>query len=179
MLLEGRCLGAKSSTVDYSAEIVTCFAMQATEATNSSRLVGFMKLGLETDRTVIDLGGNRQVGYANVRVHVTATVRVHVSETLVPNDAKGLTGQVVDLPSDVVEDGDWRSRIDSRRQWWVDSRGNARAAGSTAGTRRWRPRRIGVSDNGYGVSDNGEAGGAESMSGSGSLAATRRTRSAS
>jgi hypothetical protein len=143
--------------------------MQATEATNSSRLVGFMKLGLETDRTVIDLGGNRQVGYANVRVHVTATVRVHVSETLVPNDAKGLTGQVVDL----------RSRIDSRRQWWVDSRGNARAAGSTAGTRRWRPRRIGVSDNGYGVSDNGEAGGAESMSGSGSLAATRRTRSAS
>jgi hypothetical protein len=43
-----------------------------------------------------------------------------VSETLVPTDAKGLTGQAVDLPSDVfirvVEDKDWRSSIDGRRR---------------------------------------------------------------
>jgi hypothetical protein len=48
-----------------------------------------------------------------------------MSETLVPNDAKDLTGQVVDLPSDifirVVEDGDWRSRIDSRRRRWLNA----------------------------------------------------------
>jgi hypothetical protein len=29
------------------------------------------------------------------------TARMHVSETLVTNDAKGLTGQVVDLHSDI------------------------------------------------------------------------------
>jgi hypothetical protein len=28
-------------------------------------------------------------------------VRIYMSETLVPNDAKGLTSQVADLPSDV------------------------------------------------------------------------------
>jgi hypothetical protein len=68
--------------------------------------------------TVIGLSGIRHAGYPN-------SVLLHVSETLVPNDAKGLTGQVVDLPSDifirVVEDGDWRSRIDSRRRWWLNA----------------------------------------------------------
>jgi hypothetical protein len=45
--------------------------------------------------TVIDLGGDRQVGYpSSVLMHVTSTARMHVSEALVPNDAKGLTSQV-------------------------------------------------------------------------------------
>jgi hypothetical protein len=57
-------------------------------------------LGLEADRTVIDLGGDRKVGYPNSELlHVTDTVRMHVSE--VPNGLKGLTGRVVDLPSDI------------------------------------------------------------------------------
>jgi hypothetical protein len=89
-----------------------------------------VKLGLEVDRTVIEQGGDRLFGYSNsALVHATDTLRIHVSETLVPNDAKGITGQVVDLLSDifirVVEDGDWRSRIVSRRRWWVDSWRNA------------------------------------------------------
>jgi hypothetical protein len=129
-------------------EYITRFAMQSAEATNalaifgrlhdktevyrntlialssfagrSGRLVGFVELGLEADRAVIDLGGNRQVGYPNgVLVHVTNTARMDVSKALVPNDAKGLAGQVVDLPSDVfiwvLEDGDWRSRGDGGR----------------------------------------------------------------
>jgi hypothetical protein len=57
-------------------------------------------------------------------------MRMHVSETLVSTDANGLTGQVVDLPTDifvrVVEDEDWRSSIDGRKRWWVDT-----------DTRRW------------------------------------------
>jgi hypothetical protein len=71
---------------------------------------------------------------------------MHVSEKLVPNDAKSLTGQVVDLQSDIViriiEDGDWRSRIDSRRRWWVDILGSMRAAGAvvTRAARRERQR---------------------------------------
>jgi hypothetical protein len=52
-------------------------------------------------------------------------VRMDVYETLVPNDGKGLTDQVADLPSDIfiwiIEDRDWPSRIDGRRQRWVDS----------------------------------------------------------
>lgn len=75
-------------------EYVTRFAMQATEATNaltifgrlydkakvdrndliawssladrSGRLVGFVKLGVEADRTIVDVGGDSQVlGYPN------------------------------------------------------------------------------------------------------------------
>jgi hypothetical protein len=33
----------------------------------------------------------------SVLVHVTDTVRMHVSETMVPNDSKGLTDQVISL----------------------------------------------------------------------------------
>jgi hypothetical protein len=112
-------------------EFVTRFAMQAAKATialavfgglhdntevdrntlialsslagRSGRLVGFVELGLEADRAVIDLGGDRQLWYSNsVLVHVTYTARMHVSKALVPNDAKGLASQVVDLPSDVL-----------------------------------------------------------------------------
>jgi hypothetical protein len=58
-------------------------------------------------------------------MHISDTARMHVSEALVPNDAKGLTGQVVDLPCDIsirlVEERDWHSRIDSRRRLWFDS----------------------------------------------------------
>jgi hypothetical protein len=124
------------------------------------RLVGCVELDLDADRTIIYLGGDRQVGYPNiVLVHDTDAARTHVSETLMPNDAKGLTGQVVNLPSDifiwVVEDGDWRSRIDGRRRWWVDGWVSTWAAGGAAGTRRWRPRRLGGSDNRLSGSDNG------------------------
>jgi hypothetical protein len=61
-----------------------------------------MKHGLEADRTVIDVDGDRQAGYTypkSVLVNITDTVRMLVSETFVPNDAKGLAGQVVDLPT--------------------------------------------------------------------------------
>jgi hypothetical protein len=57
-----------------------------------SRLVSFMELGLEADRTVIDLGGDGQVWYPNsVIVHSTNTARRRVSEALVPHDAKVLS----------------------------------------------------------------------------------------
>jgi hypothetical protein len=50
----------------------------------------------------MDLGGDRQVGYANsVLVHVTNTVRVHVPKALIPNNAEGLTSQLVDFPNDI------------------------------------------------------------------------------
>jgi hypothetical protein len=50
----------------------------------------------------MDLGGYRQVGYTNsVLVHVTNTARMHVPEALMPNDAEGLTSQVVGLPSEI------------------------------------------------------------------------------
>jgi hypothetical protein len=81
-----------------------------------------VELGLEVDRTVINLGGGRQVWYYPniILVHVTYTASMHVSKALVPNDAKGLTSQGVDLPSDaftrVLEDGDWRSRGNGRRR---------------------------------------------------------------
>jgi hypothetical protein len=87
--------------------------------------------------------------------------------------AKGLTGNVVDLPRDifirVIEDGDWRSWIDSRRRWLVESLGSAWSAGSIAA--RWDRNASVRATTG---SDNGEAGGVGSISGSGSgsLAAT-------
>jgi hypothetical protein len=133
-LLDGRSLGAKSSTVKrvtemVTQEYVTFFAVQAAEATNAlavlgrlhdkaevdrntlialshlagrrGRLVGLVELGIEAKRTAINLGGDRQVGYANsVLVHVTNTVRMHVPEALLPNSTEGLTSQVVDLPSE-------------------------------------------------------------------------------
>jgi hypothetical protein len=154
-MLDGRSLGAKSCAAKRAAEMVTedyitNFAMQAAEVTSTEdlpniskverntlialnslagrtdRIVGFVKLGLKADRRLIDLGCDRQVGYSHrVLVRVTDTARVHVSEALVPNDAKGLTSRVVDLLSDiiiwVVENGDWRSRIDGRRWLWFDS----------------------------------------------------------
>jgi hypothetical protein len=70
---------------------------------SKGRLVGFVKLDLEADRTVIDLGGDRQVGYPNsVLVHATNTARMHVPEPLVPNmrrasRGKWLTCQVTSL----------------------------------------------------------------------------------
>jgi hypothetical protein len=111
-------------------EYVICFAMQAAEPTNAlavlerlhdkaevdrntlialsspacrrGRLGGFVQLGLEVNRAVIDLGGDRQVGYANrVLAHVTNTARMDRPEALIPNDAEGLTSQVVDFPSDI------------------------------------------------------------------------------
>jgi hypothetical protein len=103
-------------------------------------LVGFVKIGHEAGWTVIDLGGDRQVGYSNsVLVNVIDTARMHVSEALVPNDAEaeGLTGQVVDLPSaifiQVVDDSDWRSRIDRRRRLRVDRWESTWVAGGTLG----------------------------------------------
>jgi hypothetical protein len=133
--LDGRSLEAKSSTVrrfteKVMQEYVTCFAMQAAEATNAlpvleglhdraeveintlfalscragrrGRLISFVEVGVEANRAVIDLGGDRQVGYANsVLVHATNTARMHVTETLMPNNAEGLTSQVADLPSDI------------------------------------------------------------------------------
>jgi hypothetical protein len=76
------------------------------------RLVGFAKLGLEVDRRFFDLGGDIQVGYPhNILLNVTDTVRLHVSETVIsndmkgltcPNDAKGTTDQVVNLPSYIL-----------------------------------------------------------------------------
>jgi hypothetical protein len=84
------------------------------------RLVDFAELGLEADRTVIDLGDLRQDVYPrSVLLHVTDTVRMNVSETLVTNnvkclagltDAKDLTGQVLDLPSSIFF---WSSRIET------------------------------------------------------------------
>ena len=61
------------------------------------RLVGFVKPGLlKADQTFIDLGGYRQFDYPNsVLVHATDAVNMHAAEILAPNDAKGLTGQVV------------------------------------------------------------------------------------
>jgi hypothetical protein len=120
----------KCVTKMVTQEYVARFAMQAAEATNAfavlgrlhdkaevdrntlialsslacrrGRLVSFVQLRLEVNRAVIDLGGDRQVGYANsVLVHVTNTARMHVSEALMPNDAEGRTSQVVDLPSDI------------------------------------------------------------------------------
>lgn len=83
-----------------------------------------MKLGPEIVRLSISVAINK---LGSVLVYVTDTARLRASETLVPNDANGLKGQGVDLPSDifikVVDNGDWRSRINSRRRWWVDSRG--------------------------------------------------------
>lgn len=65
-------------------------------ASRRGRLVGFVKLGVEADRTVTDFGCDGQAGYPkSILAHITDTVRMHVSETLVPNDAKDLTGQVV------------------------------------------------------------------------------------
>ncbi len=100
-------------------------------AGRSGRLVGFVELGLEADRVVIDLGGNRQVGYPNgVLVHVTNTARIHVSKALVPNEAKGLASQVADLPSDVfiwvVEAGRVRPISGSRSLAapWTESTGS-------------------------------------------------------
>jgi hypothetical protein len=100
-----------------------------------------VKLDLEVDPTVIDPSVDRQAGYRNsVLAHVSDTMRMYVA------------GRVVDLPSDsfiwVVEDRDWGSRIDSRRRWLVDSRGNIWIVGGTAGIRRWRSGRFGRSDNG-------------------------------
>jgi hypothetical protein len=110
----------------------------------------------------------------SVLAHVTDTAIVHVSEPLVPNDAKGLTGQVVDLLSYifiwVVEGGDWRSRIDSRRRrLWVDSWEITWAACGAAGTRRWRPGWRSGSGSWFNRSNNGF----RSMAGPGSLASTR------
>jgi hypothetical protein len=66
------------------------------------RLVGFVQLSNEANRAVIDLGGDRQLGYINsVLVHVTNAARMHMLEALMPNDAEGLTSQVVDVPSDI------------------------------------------------------------------------------
>jgi hypothetical protein len=53
-------------------------------------------------------------------------------------DAKGLTGQVFDLPSDIliriVEDGDWRGRIDSRRRGkYMGKKWHSRQAGRLGG----------------------------------------------
>ena len=85
-------------------EYVTRIAVQAAEATNAiaffgglhdkaevdrnhlialsslagrkGKLVGFVEHGLEADRTTIDFGGNRQVGYPNsILVHVSLTRR--------------------------------------------------------------------------------------------------------
>jgi hypothetical protein len=98
-----------------------------------------VKLGLEADRTIVDCGGDKQVGY----LHVTDTARIQVSEALVPNDAKSLMGQAADL------------LIDNRRWWWVDSSGSTLAAGGTAGTRRWRPGKLGGKDNGCSRSNDG------------------------
>jgi hypothetical protein len=89
---------------------------------------------------VIDPCGDRQARYPNiVLVHVSDTVRMQVYKTLVPNDVKGLTNQVVDLRSDILigvfEYGDRRSWIDSRRWWyWADSRENTQAVSSTSDT---------------------------------------------
>ena len=87
-------------------------------ASRRGRLVGFVEFGFEADRTVVYLGGDRQTRFSNgILVHVTDAARMHTSETLVPNDAKGVTSQAVDLPSDslvrVVKNLCWRSRIDS------------------------------------------------------------------
>jgi ribosomal protein S17E len=101
VLLDRRSLGAKSSAVKRVAEMVTQeyvarFTMQAAEAKNTLAIsgglrdkskvdrntviavlraekVGFMEVGLEADRTLIDSGGGRQAGYPNsVLVHVTS-----------------------------------------------------------------------------------------------------------
>jgi hypothetical protein len=75
-------------------------------------LLDFRKLGLEVYRTVIDLDGLGRDGYPrSLLLHFTDTVRMHMSEILVPNDvkgltgpndAKGLTGQVVELQSNIL-----------------------------------------------------------------------------
>jgi hypothetical protein len=50
-------------------------------AGRAGRLVNFVKLSLEADRTLIDLGGDRQLGYLNsVLGHVTDTARNCVSK---------------------------------------------------------------------------------------------------
>jgi hypothetical protein len=69
-----------------------------------------VELGLEAERAVINLGGDRQTRYPNsVLVHVTNTTRMHMPEALMPKDAKCLSSQVVDLQRDifirVVENG--------------------------------------------------------------------------
>jgi hypothetical protein len=75
-----------------------------------------VRLGLQAIQTVIDLSGDGQLGYLNrVLVHATGAVRIHVSETLVPNDAKGLT------PSEIFirefEDGGGGSTADKHMDY--------------------------------------------------------------
>jgi hypothetical protein len=73
----------------------TLFALSSL-AGRRGRLVGFVELGFEGNRVVIDLGGDRQIGSANsVLVHVTNTARMHVPEALMPHESSGL------LPSDI------------------------------------------------------------------------------
>jgi hypothetical protein len=66
------------------------------------RLVGFVEFGFEANRAVIDIGGDRQVEYANsVLVHVANRERIDVPEALMPHNTEGLTSQVFYLPSDI------------------------------------------------------------------------------
>jgi hypothetical protein len=51
---------------------------------------GFVERDLVADRMIVDLGDDRQIAYM-------CMTRMHASKTTVPNDAKNLTGQVVDL----------------------------------------------------------------------------------
>jgi hypothetical protein len=69
--LDGRSLGAKSSSVKRAAEkvtqvYVTRFAMRAAEVTDTLAIFGRLHHRvasyLEADRTVIDPGGDRKVG---------------------------------------------------------------------------------------------------------------------
>jgi hypothetical protein len=59
-----------------------------------------VELGLEADRAVIDLGGDRQLWYSkSVLVHVTNTARMHVSKRWcrMMRRPKALASQVVDI----------------------------------------------------------------------------------
>jgi hypothetical protein len=57
------------------------------------RLVAFVKLGLEADRTLLDPGGDRQAGYpSGVLVRVADMVRMRVYYTLVTSVAGSTVG---------------------------------------------------------------------------------------